>query len=198
LSGEFIKNLLVESSPEKIVVSSGELKIEIENYFHGEINYLKMEMKKYLLDTFGYNDYANRKQLEKIILLPEKEECVNLFSHLIHSQNKWLARLTNNLEEKNMKWFDAPFALEELESQWTKSLTAWLNFIGEKTDEQLFSEVQYTGLDGNKFEAKLQDIALQLNYHSIHHRAQMQSIIRRQGLTPDFLDYIGTVYKKIS
>lgn len=154
-------------------------------------------MKKYLLDTFHYNDWANRKQLEKIKLLPEKDECVNLFSHLIHSQNKWLARLTNNPEEKNMKWFDAPFPLEELEMQWTKSLNAWLDFINSKTEEQLFAEVQYNGLDGNKYEAKLQDIALQLNFHSIHHRAQMQTIIRSQGLTPDFLDYIGTVYKKV-
>ena len=46
-------------------------------------------------------------------------------------------------------------------------------------------------------EARLIDIALQLNYHSIHHRAQMQMLIRQQGIEPDFIDYIGTKYKKV-
>jgi len=43
----------------------------------------------------------------------------------------------------------------------------------------------------------LKDIALQLNYHSIHHRAQIQTIIRQQGMEPDFVDYIGTKYKRL-
>ncbi|MBP9221492.1 MAG: hypothetical protein KBF42_08910 [Chitinophagales bacterium] len=38
---------------------------------------------------------------------------------------------------------------------------------------------------------------LQLNYHSIHHRAQMQMLIRQQGLVPDFVDYIGTKYRPV-
>ena len=28
--------------------------------------------------------------------------------------------------------------------------------------------------------------------NSIHHRAQMQTIIRKQGVKPDFVDYIST------
>jgi uncharacterized damage-inducible protein DinB len=42
------------------------------------------------------------------------------------------------------------------------------------------------------------DIALQLNYHAIHHRAQIQVLIRQQGLEPDFIDYIGTKYHKLT
>ena len=45
---------------------------------------------------------------------------------------------------------------------------------------------------------KLLGISLHLNYHSIHHRAQMQVLIRQQGLEPDFIDYIGTKYHKLS
>jgi uncharacterized damage-inducible protein DinB len=40
--------------------------------------------------------------------------------------------------------------------------------------------------------------SMQLNYHSIHHRAQIQLLIRQQGLQPDFVDYIGTAYRKIA
>jgi len=41
--------------------------------------------------------------------------------------------------------------------------------------------VEFIGYDGAKWKAELVDIALQLIYHSIHHRAQMQMLIRQQG-----------------
>jgi len=37
---------------------------------------------------------------------------------------------------------------------------------------------------------------LQLIFHSFHHRAQMQTMIRVQGLKPAFIDYIGYKAKK--
>ncbi len=59
------------------------------------------------------------------------------------------------------------------------------------------NDVVFVGYDGARFQATLKDIALQLNYHSIHHRAQIQAIIRTQGVDAPFVDYIGTVYKKL-
>jgi uncharacterized damage-inducible protein DinB len=69
--------------------------------------------------------------------------------------------------------------------------------LQDKTEEEIFAEVEFTGYDGGRWKARLIDIALQLNYHSIHHRAQMQMLIRQQGIEPDFIDYIGTKYKKL-
>ena len=57
--------------------------------------------------------------------------------------------------------------------------------------------MKWVGFDGGVYTGALKDIALQLNYHSIHHRAQIQAIIRKHGVEPDFVDYIGTVYRKI-
>jgi uncharacterized damage-inducible protein DinB len=45
--------------------------------------------------------------------------------------------------------------------------------------------------------AKLKDIALQLIFHSFHHRAQIQTLIRQEGKEPRFVDYIGDKYRKI-
>ncbi len=154
-------------------------------------------MKQYLIDTFSYNDFANRKLLNKIKELPDKEESIRLFSHLINSQIRWLARVKQDPIAAQLSWWEPIYELEELESKWEASLLDWINYLQSKTEQEINAEVQYTGLDGGKWEAKLQDIALQLNYHSIHHRAQIQTIIRKQGLIPDFLDYIGTVYRKL-
>lgn len=157
-----------------------------------------MEMKQHLIDTFKFNDGINKKLLEKIAELPDKTESIKLFSHLINCQYKWMARIKNTPNYQDLSWWEPLYPLEELESEWSKSLQPWLDYIQSKTDEELATEVQFYGLDGNLYAAKPQDIALQLNYHSIHHRAQIQSFIRKQGVEADFVDYIGTKYRQLN
>ena len=157
-----------------------------------------MQMKEYLLDTFNFNDKANKQVLEKIKELPDKAEAVKFFSHLINCQYKWMARILQDPKASEMNWWDPLYKPDELEAEWNKSLSPWIGYINSKTDEELVTEVTFIGFDGGLYAATPKDIALQLNYHSIHHRAQIQTIIRQQGLTPDFVDYIGTKYRKLS
>ena len=154
-------------------------------------------MKQYLVDTFHFNDKTNRKLLRKIAELPDKSEAIKLFSHLINSQYKWMARIMHDPKTPDMSWWDPVYAEEDLEREWTKSLNLWLDFLNSKTEEEIDTEETFIGYDGGAWAATPKDIALQLNYHSIHHRAQIQTIIRKQGLEPDFVDYIGTKYRKL-
>ena len=157
-----------------------------------------MRMKQYLIDTFQYNDYANKLALNKIKELPEKDECIRFFSHLINSMNKWLARINQAPGYAELDWWLPVYELEQLEAKWEECLKGWIDYLVGKTDEELDSEVDFIGYDSTMFAAKISDIALQLNYHSIHHRAQIQYLIRQQGIEPDFVDYIGTKYRKLS
>jgi len=59
-----------------------------------------------------------------------------------------------------------------------------------KTDEELSIETTFIGFDNGLWAVAPKDISLQLNYHSIHW-AQVQTIIRQQGIEPDFVDYIN-------
>jgi uncharacterized damage-inducible protein DinB len=154
-------------------------------------------MKQHLVDTFLFNDVTNKSVLSKIKVLPDKTECTRFFSHLVNCQYKWMARIMQDPNAPQMSWWDPVYKLEELENKWDASLKLWLDFINSKTDEELATEVTFTGFDGSVWAATPQDIALQLNYHSIHHRAQIQTIIRAQGFEPDFVDYIGTKYRKL-
>ena len=156
-----------------------------------------MLMREYLIDTFLFNDSANKNMLKKISELPDKESCIKFFSHLINSQNKWMARILRDPYALQMSWWDPVYSFEELEKRWDESLQTWKDFLQDKTEKEIFEEVEFTGYDGGRWKAGLVDIALQLNYHSIHHRAQMQIKIREQGIEPDFIDYIGTKYQKI-
>ncbi len=156
-----------------------------------------MDFKKYLIDTFNYNDKANVKVLEKVALLPDQTGAIRFFSHLINCQYKWMARIQKDPDVQKMDWWNPVYKLEDLDSKWTDSLGIWLHYIERVKEDDLMTEVTFIGYDGTLFAATPGDIALQLNYHSIHHRAQIQTIIRQQGLTPDFIDYIGTKYRKL-
>ncbi len=157
-----------------------------------------MELKQYLNDTFKYNDKANKQVLEKIKELPDKTEAIKFFSHLINSQYKWMARILKEPKAPEMSWWDPVYELKQLEEKWDESLKIWTDYINSKTEKELSTEGTFIGFENRLYAATPKDIALQLNYHSIHHRAQMQTIIRKQGLIPDFVDYIGTVYRKFS
>jgi uncharacterized damage-inducible protein DinB len=154
-------------------------------------------MKQYLIDTFRYNEWANKKQLEKIRELPEPDEAIKLASHLINCQHRWLARIQQDPNEPNMSWWTPIYSFDHLEEEWTKAMKIWYEFLESKTEEEIHRDLTYNGLKNERYQSTIKDIALQLNYHSIHHRAQIQTIIRQQGLRPDFLDYIGTKYKKL-
>lgn len=160
-------------------------------------NLLQMKWADYLLDTFRYNDLTNKKLLTKMALLPDKAESIRFFSHLINSQHKWMARIKSDPKAPAMSWWEPVYLFDELEHEWNKSLQPWLDYVGPMTDEGLTTEVRFIGYDGSLWVATPLDIALQLNYHSIHHRAQIQSLVRSQGIEPDFVDYIGTRYRKI-
>ena len=156
-----------------------------------------MQMKNYLNDTFKFNDAANKRLLGKIEQLDSKQESIKLFSHLINCQYKWMARVVHQEGYEKMDWWKPVYDLEKLEEEWGKSLGIWLRYIEAHTDEELSEEISFTGFDNSQWAATPADIALQLNYHSIHHRAQIQTLIRQQGLEPDFVDYIGTKYRKL-
>ncbi|MVM28510.1 hypothetical protein GO755_00600 [Spirosoma sp. HMF4905] len=155
-------------------------------------------MKNYLIDTFRFNDATNKKLLTKINLLANKTECVRLFSHLINCQYKWMARLLGDPKADEMSWWDPVYTFDELEQEWTRSVEPWIAYLTARTEEDLSTELKFIGFDGAQYAVSLQDIALQLNYHSFHHRGQIQTLIRQQGLIPDTLDYIRTKSRKLS
>lgn len=156
-----------------------------------------MEWRTYIIDTFNFNDQTNMRVLDKIELLEDKTECIKHFSHLVNCQYKWMARILHDPKAPQMSWWEPVYELAQLAIEWKKSLQPWFDYMCNKSDEDICKEVTFIGFDGATWAASPKDIALQLNYHSIHHRAQIQLFIRSQGIEPDFIDYIGTRYRKL-
>ena len=75
-----------------------------------------MLMRDYLIDSFFFKDSANKKMLKKIIGLSDREGCIRFFSHIINSQNKWMARILRHKNAPGMSWWDPVYRLNELEA----------------------------------------------------------------------------------
>ena len=157
-----------------------------------------MNMQQYLVETFRFNDAANRAMIEKVKELPDPSNSIRHLSHLINSQIKWMARIQQDPQASRLSWWEPVYEYHQLVKAWEASLHPWLEMMSSISAEDIHREMLFVGKDEGWWSASLIDIALQLNYHSIHHRAQIQVFIREQGIEPEFIDYIGTRYVKRS
>lgn len=154
-------------------------------------------MKQYLIDTFRFNDWANKRTLAAMQKMSDDTESVNLISHIIRAQDKWMRRIENDPTETEIKWFDAPFKTEELDVRWKGSLDKWLKFLSALEDEDLNRQIRFAPMpDEPEGINLLRDVVLHLNYHSILHRAQICLRLHDQGIEPPHVDYIYYVQER--
>ena len=147
-------------------------------------------MKQYLIDTFRFNDWAQRRMFIAARELPDRTDVNKIFSHIISAQEKWLRRAKGDPNETSISWWDT-ISNEEVEGRWTANLNEWIEYLAKLDDNDIESKVEYTpGPDDNGSSQKLRDVVLQLNYHAIHHRAEIGLRIRDQGFEVPPVDYI--------
>ncbi|HVN48132.1 MAG TPA: DinB family protein [Bacteroidota bacterium] len=155
-------------------------------------------MKQYLIDFFKYNDWANHRILEAMKQVPEKDETVKLFSHLISAQNKWMNRVTNEQADSANEWFGTSLPMDQLKIKWDESVTRWIELLESKNEADLETAVVFARpSDGTTLSVKLFDMVLQINYHSINHRGQMLRLLREQGVKVPPTDYIITRFTEV-
>jgi len=148
-------------------------------------------MKQYLIDTLHFNDWANKKMLSAMEQLTDKKDAAAIFSHIITLQDKWLLRAKGDPAEAKIKWWDTPLKFDELGEHWAASLQGWLDHLNDLSDGDLDSLVKYSAEPEDNGDSQLlKDILLQINYHSILHRAEIGLRLRDQGLVPPSVDYI--------
>jgi uncharacterized damage-inducible protein DinB len=107
-------------------------------------------------------------------------------------------RITHEIDDSEHNWSGPAYAPEELDARWIESVDKWISFLESRSEESLEERVVFSRpKDGKQYTAMIRDVILQINYHSIHHRAQINRIIRQQGLKPPVTDYILSVVKEV-
>lgn len=142
-------------------------------------------MKDQLIQLFNYSNWANSLVLNALTPAYEKE--LALISHIIASQEIWY----NRVKGSQIKPVVFPtFPLEECKNKWSDSLEKWLKLLAEVSEKDLNQEINYQSTEGIKFQSLIKDIAIHVNNHSTHHRAQIVRSLRERGVTPPQTDYI--------
>jgi uncharacterized damage-inducible protein DinB len=149
-----------------------------------------MAMREHLLELFNFNDWANRRILDVVLTIEQPDEGFRLFSHMIQAQNRWMNRITREVPDSTLSWNVPAFDPKEILNKWGESIGKWSAFLRSPDSADLDRIITYQAPDGKQYSSSLTTIMLQLNFHSIHHRAQIMAWLRSKGVAPPPSDYI--------
>jgi uncharacterized damage-inducible protein DinB len=114
---------------------------------------------------------------------------LNTLVHVYAADRIWLARLQH--ENRTEFVSDADHSLAVLQNEWPFLRERWKKWAALLTDEQVFSEIEYTDLKGRSWKQPLSQIILHVVNHGTHHRGQVSGFIRALGQVPPPLDFIA-------
>ncbi|WP_394747787.1 DinB family protein [Spongiimicrobium salis] len=144
-------------------------------------------MKVFLNQLFDYNFYCNKKLIEECgkvkDKLPQKSKA--LFSHILNAHHLWNARLLGSTSK-----YEA-FQLHDF------SLWEDLHYENQRSSFEVITQtedfekrVDYQNDKGRLFITSVKDILFHIINHSTHHRGQISTNFRDNGLEPFPMDYI--------
>ncbi|MFV0389135.1 MAG: DinB family protein [Pyrinomonadaceae bacterium] len=146
-----------------------------------------MLSNEYITHLFQYNDWANRRILVAV-KTAECKLCIQLFSHLLVTEREYYARLFG----KDSTGFDFMqiLTIEELRSYTLENASLFENLLKGFDDEGLGQITMFRTSEGIEVSHSFREIFTQVILHSMNHRGQIITQLRRVGFEPPKLDYI--------
>lgn len=147
-------------------------------------------MKGFFSTLLDYNYQMNHKIMHKILdNNGVNDDVIKLFSHIIHAQMIWLARFKGENDKNIPLWENIPLA--DIDKLMTQNHSEWVNFVKGMQEEDFHKNISYTNTQGNHYTNKMEDILYHMINHATHHRAQISTLLRQNGITPPVTDYIA-------
>ena len=153
-------------------------------------------MKEYFINGFNYDQFTQIKLLEYVsgLHLDNKIEDYKTFTtHIIHvtrAKRIWLERLTHQ-ENLSSIAFDYD-AINELIEEENKVHQLYISYLANLNEEDLSTIVSYKrlSLDEKVYQNTILEIFSHLLFHGVHHRAQVNLLLRQVDIAPPAIDYI--------
>ena len=148
-------------------------------------------MKKYFLDLFEYNNWANDKIILKLSTISvefKEPNPIKILSHIIAAQDTWLERVKETKSYNIFLWEE--YSLQELEILSLNSHKEWIKFISKMPLNDFEKECSYKNSKGKKHTGTYQDIFQHIINHSSYHRGQINQILRMNNFEPAIIDFI--------
>ena len=142
-------------------------------------------MKSFFQDVFEYHHHFNQVLAKKMLEhLPElTQRSIPLFSHCINAHQIWNSRILG----KPSLGVHEVHTLEELMKLDDGNLQDTLKILNTRNLEEVLT---YTNSRGDSFQNSIRDILFHTANHFTHHKGQLISDLRLQGIEPPVTDYI--------
>jgi len=169
-------------------------------------------MISYLQRMARYNQWVNRRLLDKVQLLPAAgiaEErgaffgsILGTLNHILVADMFWLRRFASNKACKDalapMREMVMPTGLRDMLFDDIQTLRAKreemdgliLDFSKTWDDEMLASSIRYRNMAGEKHEQSLGALLQHLFNHQTHHRGQVTTLLFQAGIDPEATDLL--------
>lgn len=138
---------------------------------------------------FEYTRWANARLLDTMKeadAVPGR--AVELFSHLLRTQDVWYGRVEGTSHAELDFWVEEDLAAcaERAEA----SAARWHSLLEDRSTDAFDQPISYTNSKGTQFETPLRDIFRHVVNHGTHHRAQIALVLREADIAPPPTDYI--------
>lgn len=142
-------------------------------------------MKTYFKDLFEYQHAMNQKTILLCMSHGDKltERTQGLLFHNQKAHKIWNCRILNQEFADQRQIYNWDEMLKEV-------LLNFKNTIQILDDRDLNEQISYKTSHGELFQNTIQEIMTHVSNHHSHHRAQVISDLRQQGIQPPVTDYI--------
>ena len=142
-------------------------------------------MKSFFKDIFEYQHHYNQ-LLADLFIQHEKNlssRSLDLFSHVVNAHQIWNARIIGG----DTIAVHAVHSFKECKKMDHEN---FLNTVQILEYLDLDQKIDYHNSKGDPFVNKVRDILFHISNHSTHHKGQLISDLRQQGIEPPVTDYI--------
>ncbi|MCB0629422.1 MAG: DinB family protein [Saprospiraceae bacterium] len=142
-------------------------------------------MKPFFQDIFKYHHHFNQ-QLADLFIAEKKRisaRTIPLFSHIVNAHQIWNSRILDL----------TPFGVHQihtLDNCKEIDRTNLADTLHVLADFALDTPISYKNSKGDAFVNSVQEILFHVANHSTHHKGQLISDLRQQGIEPPVTDYI--------
>ena len=142
-------------------------------------------MKSFFKEIFEYHHKTNQKLIRQLTenMANLSERTIPLFSHTINAHQIWNSRIRKT---PSLGVFDV-HTLETCMHLDTKNYEQTIDII---SNRELSSVITYKDSKGNVYSNTIFDILYHIGNHCTHHRGQVISDLRQNGIPPILTDYI--------
>jgi len=135
---------------------------------------------------FRYDDWANRESLAAA----GTPRALALMGHVLGTEWLWLSRL-RGVPSPAPVWPD--WDAERCGTEAGTLPGEWERYIDAIGEEGLAATIEYTNSQGERWSSSVEDVLLHVVLHSVYHRGQAAAVVRANGGTPAYTDFIHAV-----